>query len=99
MWSTVSATYTAVTMISAIVRVLLQSHDQVEPHDPGADDHQRDDHERRDLGAVTVAPAESLEDRRGGQRRERDEHGLPADVQDVGHHAGQGVAGSPERRA
>ncbi len=64
---------------------LLQPHDRVEAEDAGGHDHGGDDQERDHLGEVAVAPAEPPEDGRGGEGRERDQHGLPAHEQQVGH--------------
>ena len=70
-----------VTMVSHF-----QLHDRVEPQDPRRDDDARDHEERDHLGHVAVAPAEPPEHGRSRQRREGDEHDLPAD-----HPGGGGV--------
>ena len=77
---------------------LLQPHDGVEAEDPGRHDHPGDQQEGDHLGEGAVAPAEPAEDGGGREGRQRDQHGLPADQQQVGHHARDAVAVAAERR-
>ncbi len=70
----------------------LQTHDQVETHDPADDGQRGHQHEGHDLGPRAAAPAQPAEDGRGGQGGERGEDRLPADGEDPRDHRRQPVA-------